>query len=90
MRSKEELIAMCEGYLEGLLACNVDLYDWDDWVLWGGYDIQFNGPYLDDLAPDDKRTLVCDVYRAGYDTLPSQPTYRFTVTHRDNNQGESK
>ena len=28
MKSKDDLIAMCEGYLEGLLACNADLYDW--------------------------------------------------------------
>ena len=86
MKSKEELVAMCEGYLEGLLACNADLYDWDDWVLWGGYDIQFNGPYLDEGAPD-KRSLVCDVYRAGYDSLPSQPMHRFVVTSPE---GESK
>ena len=87
MRSKEELIAMCEGYLEGLLVCKAHLYDWDDWVLWGGYDIQFNGPYLDDLAPDDKRSLVCDVYEAGWDVLPWQPMYRFVVT---STEGESK
>jgi hypothetical protein len=80
MRNKEELIAMCEGYLEGLLACNADLFDWDDWVLWGGYDVQFNGPHWDELAPDDGRSLVCDVYLAGWEVLPSQPVYRFTVT----------
>ena len=87
MKTLQELTAMCEGYLEGLLARNTDLYDWDDWVLWGGYDIQFNGPYLDELAPDDKRSLVCDVYEAGWDVLPWQPMYRFVVT---STKGESK
>jgi hypothetical protein len=86
MKTNEELIAFCEGYLEGLLACNADLYDWDDWVLWGEYDIQFNGPYLDEGAPDE-RSLVCDVYKAGYDNLTERPMHRFVVTSP---KGESK
>ena len=90
MRTIEELKAFCEGYLEGLLACNADIHDWDDWVLWGGYDIQFSGPHWDDLAPDDGKTLACDVYKAGWKLLPSQPTHRFTVTTTTATEGESK
>jgi hypothetical protein len=88
MKTLNELRAFCEGYLDGLLACNADLYDWDDWVLWGGYDIQFNGQHWDELATDE-RTLVCDVYEAGWEVLPSQPMHRFTVTATIT-QGESK
>ena len=79
MRTIEELRAFCEGYLNGLLACNADLYDWDDWVLWGGYDIQFNGPYLDEGAPDE-RSLVCDVYKAGWEGDLPPTLHRFVVT----------
>ena len=80
MKTIEELKTFCEGYLEGLLASNAHINDWDDWVLWDEYDINFNGPHWDDLAPDDGKTLVCDVYKAGWgDRLPPT-TYRFTVT----------
>lgn len=87
MTTLEVLKAFCRGYLDGLLACNADISDWDDWVLWGGYDIQFNGPHRDTLASDDGKTLACDVYKAGWDVLPSQPMHRFTVT---TTEGESK
>jgi hypothetical protein len=80
MKTLQELQIFCKGYIEGLRAHNADLYDWDDWVLWGGYDIQFNGAHWDEMATNDDRTLVCDVYQAGYDILPSTPMHRFTVT----------
>lgn len=35
--------AFCEGYLDGVLACNANLYEWDDWVIWGEYDMNFVG-----------------------------------------------
>lgn len=87
MKPIEELKSFCQGYLEGLLATNAHIDDWDDWVLWGGYDIQFNGSHWDDLATDDGKTLVCDVYEAEWVVLPSQPIHRFTVT---TTTGESK
>ncbi len=87
MKTIEELKAFCEGYLEGLMACNAHLNDWDDWVLWGGYDINFNGPYWDDLAADDGKTLVCDVYPADWKDVRPPTLHRFTVT---TTQGETK
>ena len=83
MKPDEKLIAFCEGYLSGLLACNADLYDWDDWVLWDAYDINFNGPYLDEGAPDE-HSLVCDVYPAGWEGDLPPTLHRFVV------KGESK
>jgi hypothetical protein len=88
MKTIDELKAFCEGYIEALIAAKADLYDWDDWVLWGGYDIQFNGPYYDELAPDDERSLVCDVYKAGWEGNLPPTLHRFVVT--STNQGESK
>lgn len=81
MKTIDELRAFCEGYLDGLLACNTDIYDWDDWVLWGGYDIQFNGQHWDEMATDE-RTLVCDAHKAGWKGNLPAPLHRFTVTAR--------
>lgn len=78
MKTAEELKAFCAGYLEGALACNAELADWDDWVLWEGFDIQFHGTDYDGLAPHDK-SLACSVYVAGYEELPDTPAHRFAV-----------
>lgn len=53
--------AFCEGYLDGVLACNADLYEWDDWVIWGEYDINFVGEgYTDEGV--GKKELLAVVY----------------------------
>ena len=66
MRTMEELKAFCEGYLQGVLACNADLYEWDDWVIWHGYDINFVGQDYTSEALDNK-SLLAVVYPAGWE-----------------------
>lgn len=78
MSMHDDVKSFCQGYLEGALACNADLTAWDDWVLWGGFDIQFSGPEHDSLATTPM-SLACDVYEAGWATLPDEPLYRFVV-----------
>ena len=82
MRTIEELRAFAEGYLQGTLACNADLYDWDDWVLWGGYDINFFGTQYDlnELTTEQLRVVA---YPAGWEGDLPAPIHEFTV-------GESK
>jgi hypothetical protein len=66
MKPMIELQGFCEGYLQGALSCNANLYDWDDWVVWGGYDINFVGQdYTSEEL--DKRALLAVVYPAGHE-----------------------
>ena len=78
MSMYDDVKSFCQGYLEGALACNADLTAWDDWVVWGGFDIQFSGPEIDALA-STPMSLACDVYEAGWLSLPDEPLYRFVV-----------
>lgn len=63
---REELTAFCRGYLEGALACNASLYEWDDWVLWNQYDINFVGQDYTSETLDEK-SLLAVVYPAGWE-----------------------
>lgn len=77
MKTLDQLQAFCEGYLAA--ASSDDLSNWDDWVTWGGYEIQFNGQDLDRLATN-AYSLACDVYFAGFEDLSSaQLLHRFAV-----------
>ena len=82
MRTIEELHAFAEGYLQGTLACNADLRDWDDWVIWHDYDINFVGQDYTSADVDNKSLLVV-VYPAGWEGSLPDPIHTFTV-------GESK
>ena len=83
MRNYHEMTAFCQGYLEGALACNATLSDWDDWVIWGGYDINFAGVDYSSLAETDKGLRV-DAYKAGWVDNIGEPIHSFTI------KGESK
>lgn len=83
MKPDEKLIAFCEGYLSGLLACNADLYDWDDWVLWDAYDINFIGQDYTSTDLGEKDLLVV-VYPAGWEGDLPDHLHSFVV------KGESK
>lgn len=82
MKTLEELKAFCQGYLEGTLACNADIAEWDEWVIWGGYDINFAGAEYSQHASDD--SLRCDAYKAGWVGNIGDPIHSFTI-----NQGEA-
>ena len=83
MKELKELRAFCEGYLEGLLACNATVPAIDDWVVWGGYDINFAGADYSGHAKKDT-DLHVDAYKAGWTDTPGDPLHSFTI------QGESK
>jgi len=74
MTDREKLEIFCQGYL----AAAYDPATTDDWVVWGGYDINLTGCEYDQLVTSD-HALAVSVYRAGYEKLPSTPIHRFAV-----------
>ena len=86
MKTREELQAFCEGYVQGLTDerafYGTPLSGCDDWVIWGGYDINFAGAEYSQHAEDDE--LRCDAYKAGWVDNIGEPIHSFTV------KGESK
>ena len=82
----EKLKAFCEGYLEGALACNADLTEWDDWVLWDAYDINFVGQ---DYTSEElgNSALLAVAYPRGWEGNLPDHLHCFTVT---STKGESK
>jgi hypothetical protein len=74
MTDQEKLEIFAQGYL----AAAYDPATIDDWVLWDGYDINFTGCEYDQMVESD-HALAVSVYKAGYETLPPSPVYRFAV-----------
>ncbi len=83
MKTLNELRAFCEGYLEGLMACNAIIPDMDDWVVWDAYDINFAGAEYSGHAKTDN-DLHVDAYKAGWTDSLGDPIHSFTIF------GESK
>jgi hypothetical protein len=88
MKTLNELRAFCEGYAKGLANdrsfYGTTLEGVDDWVQWGGYDINLFGSYLSVRLEDDTSSLSVDAYPAGWlDVLPD-PIHTFDI------KGESK
>ena len=84
------------------MACNADLHDWDDWVIWEDYDINFVGPEYTGETLGAKSLLVVVYPKAWVDALPDH-IHSFTVhtstkladnlpsaLHDAFNKGESK
>lgn len=83
MKTLEELKAFCEGYLACYFgSVDMDVGGADDWVVWGGYDINLAGAEYSQHAEDDE--LRCDAYKAGWVDNIGEPIHSFTV------KGESK
>lgn len=82
MKTIEELTSFCEGCRATMITFYATLQGVDDWVVWGGYDINFVGADLSDRVKDDE--LLCDVYRAGWVDDIGEPVHTFIV------KGESK
>ena len=81
MKTLEELKAFAEGYREALKVHVESIEHADDWVVWGGYDINFAGrEYAAFTYNDDLRV---NAYPAGWDGELPDPIHTFTV-------GESK
>ena len=77
----EELKAFAEGYLQALIAerdfFELTLTTFDDWVVWGGYDINFTGAdYGYEVCNGD---LEVHVYPEGWEGELPTPLHRFIV-----------
>ena len=80
MKTLEELKAFAEGYYAGIASFGDAPYT-DDWVVWGGYDINFAGREY--AAFTYNNDLRVNAYPAGWDGELPDPIHTFTV-------GESK
>jgi len=78
MKTLEELRAFCEGYLQGLWACNASVQGIDDWVVWDEYDINFAGADYTGHAKNDN-DLHVDAYKAGWTDSIGEPLFSFTI-----------
>lgn len=76
MKTYEELMAFCEGYARGLH--DVDKYNADDWIVWGGYDINFAGAMYSAYAKTDTDLRV-NAYKAGWTDTIGDPLHSFTI-----------
>ena len=75
MKTLNELRAFCEGYRLGLAD---DLAGVEDWVVWGGYDINLSGSEVSGHAKEET-DLHVDAYPANWvDNLPA-PIHSFTI-----------
>jgi len=87
MKNHLLLYAFCEGYRLAMLAecarTGDTLASTDDWVVWGGYDINFAGADYSGHAKNDN-DLHVDAYKAGWTDSIGDPLYSFTIF------GESK
>ena len=76
MKTLEELKTFAEGYRACVVALEQAQHT-DDWVVWGGYDINFAGrEYAAFTYNDDLRV---NVYPAGWGHELPDPIYSFTV-----------
>jgi len=74
MKELNELRAFCEGYRFAA----TDLPATDDWVVWGGYDINFAGMDYSQHAETDQ-DLRIDAYKAGWTDSVGEPIHSFTI-----------
>lgn len=63
MKTLDELRAFCEGYHTALLG--TDLSHVDEWVQWGGYDINIFGKEWS-IRIVDEQSLTVDAYPLGW------------------------
>lgn len=78
MKTIEELKAFCDGYAHGLITMLTTLQSVDDWVVWGGYDINFAGADYSSHAETDTDLRV-DAYKAGWADNIGDPIHSFTI-----------
>jgi hypothetical protein len=82
MKNHLLLHAFCEGYRLAMLAkcdhTNDTLASTDDFVGWGGYDINFAGADHSGHAKNDN-DLHVDAYKAGWTDTIGDPVYSFTI-----------
>lgn len=74
MKTLEELRAFCEGFVQALTARDIYLDDYDEWIVWGGYDINFAGADYTDIVQSGNELRV-DAYQDKW----IAPVHSFTV-----------
>ena len=82
MKSLNELRAFCEGYRLGLTNDHAfygaNLAGLDDWIVWGGYEINLSGSEVCGHAKEET-DLHVNAYPADWvDNLP-EPIHSFTI-----------
>jgi hypothetical protein len=82
MKTLNELRAFCEGYRLGLITdrafYGTTLAGVEDWVVWGGYDINLSGYEVSGHAKEET-DLHVNAYPANWvDNLP-EPIHSFTI-----------
>jgi len=76
MKTLDELKAFCQGYAHAADTFG-ELKDIEDWVVWGGYDINFTGAeYGYEVCLGD---LEVHVYPEGWEGDLPAPLHRFVV-----------
>ena len=73
MENLTNLKIFCEGYRHGAQ----DLPTIDDWILWGGYDINFIGSEYSEHAT--KTDLYCVAYPANWTNQLPAPLHSFII-----------
>jgi hypothetical protein len=76
MKTVNEMKAFAEGYRNALLG--TDMSHTDEWVQWGGYDLNIFGQKWG-IRIEGDQSLSVDAYPMGWqDTLP-EPIYTFDM-----------
>jgi hypothetical protein len=88
MKTLNELRAFCEGYRKALNFTNLEIAFVDDWVKWGGYDINLFGSYYSVRLEDNVFSLSVDAYPVDWHDVLPDPIHSFDIYVVP--QGESK
>ena len=82
MKSLNELRAFCEGYRLGLTNdrafYGATLAGLDDWIVWGGYDINLIGSEYSSNAQEENDLHIAAYPANWQDNLP-EPIHSFTI-----------
>ena len=82
MKSLNELRAFCEGYRLGLTNdrafYGATLAGLDDWIVWGGYDINLIGSEYSSNAQEENDLHIAAYPANWVDNLP-EPIHSFTI-----------
>jgi len=75
----QDIVAFCETYKANALRKSEDLSGIDDWVRWGGYEINLFGSYYSLRIEGKDAALSVSVYPSGWtDNLP-ESLYEFDL-----------
>ena len=79
MKTLNELRAFCEGYRFGLVNdLTNDLAGLDDWIVWGGYDINLMGSDVSGHVKEETDLHIAAYPANWVDNLP-EPIHSFTI-----------